>query len=470
MCRSYFGLRSEQGGSIMAIHPPAFRRLLVLAGAGAAFAAFSQAQEPKPLPPSVLAPTPIGPGAKKIIPASGVVAPAEPAGRVPPTPKKPAPFDRFRNYDQLPDLTRELVFATKGGMEWLSRDGIHQANGRFIPGLSPALGKATEDDHFMRQALGAFALARAARLTGEEKYDIRASQTILSLLAEAPKDGGSPASRKPGLPSVVCNRVGGAAYLALAIYELPDAAPEMLQCGEELCQYLRSRQQADGSISFSEAGETPEAEGVTLYPGPALVAIAMSNRHAPAEWKKQALVKALKFYREQFAASPSPMTVGWMCPAFVEMHLQSRDPAAAEFVFEMCDWLAKLQHDNSDRQRATWRGGFPQVAGGKILSAAPTIETAYYAMAFADACRMIRTMEKPDPARYDRYRATLTRSLQFLTTLQYGEENTGHFAAHFRTALVGAFHPSTTDGNLRVDHTAVAVAAFCQYLIAGADR
>lgn len=447
----------------MRIYPLAFRRLIVLVGTGAVLVSLTHAQEPKTPPPSVSLP-PAGPGSKIVIPASGVASPREPAAT------QAAPFDRFRKYDQLPELTRELVFATKSGMEWLSRDGIHQANGRFIPGLSPALGKATEDDHFMRQALGAFALARSARLTGEEKYSVRASQTILSLLAEAPKDTENPGSRKPALPSIVCNRVGGAAYLALAIFELPDAALEMRQCGEELCQFLRSRQQADGSISFTEEGEAAEAEGASLYPGAALAAIATSHRNVPAEWKKQILAKALKHYRQQFSASPHPMMVSWMSPAFVEMHLQTREPAAAEFVFEMCDWLAKLQFDNPDRQRASWRGGFPQVAGGKILSAAPTVETAYYALALADACRMIRTMEKPDSTRYDRYRATLTRALQFLTTLQYGEENTGHFAAHFRPALVGAFHPSHTDGNLRVDHSAVAVAAFCQYLIAGADR
>src|SRR3712207_8718308 len=58
---------------------------------------------------------------------------------------------------------------------------------------------------------------------------------------------------------------------------------------------------------------------------------------------------------------------------------------------------------------------------------------------------------------YDQYREAAGRALQFVTTLQYGEENTQHFAAHFRPALVGAFHPSAADGNLRTDHTAAAV-------------
>lgn len=159
-----------------------------------------------------------------------------------------------------------------------------------------------------------------------------------------------------------------------------------------------------------------------------------------------------------------------MTVAFAEAHLQTKDIAFAEFVFEMCDWLSKLQYENREGQRAFWRGGFPTVADGKVLQTAPTIDTAYYALGLADACRMIRQMDRPDGARYDQYRSTLTRALQFLTTLQFGEENTLHFAANFRPAVVGAFHPSHLDGSLRVDHTAAAVAALSQYLIAGADR
>lgn len=414
---------------------------------------------PKPLPPEVVAPAPIGPAAKGVVPASAAEAP-----------RKPVPFDQYRKYDELPDLTRQIVFATKLGMEWLSRDGIHQTTGRFVPGLNPALGKATDDDHFLRQALGAFALARSAKLTGEEKYAIRAGQTILSLLSETPKVPGNPAIRKPVQPSVICNRAGAAAYLAMAIYELPDAPADLLQTAEELCQFLRLCLKADGSVQYAEAGESVDADGVNLYPGPVLNALAMSHRAAPAAWKNEALARGLAYYRKYFQTAPHPAFVSWMAPAFAEMYGQTRESPYAEFVFEMADWLRQLQYDSPDRARAAWRGGFPAVAGGKVVQTAPTVETAYAALALADACRMIRHMDRPDTARYDQYRTTLTRALQFLTTLQYGEESTQHFAAHFRPALVGAFHPSPTDGTLRVDHTAIAVAALSQYLIAGADR
>jgi hypothetical protein len=416
---------------------------------------------PKMLPAEVIAPTPIGPAAKGVVPA---------AATSPSSAKKPAPFDRFRKYDELPELTREIVFANLRGTEWLSRGGIHQANGRFIPGLNPALGKATEDDHFMRQALGAFALARAARLTGEEKHAVAAGQTILSLLAETPKDPANPAARKPVQPAVLCNPVGAAAYLALAIFELPDPATQMSQYGEELCEFLRGHLQPDGSVQYAEAGAPADPDGVNLYPGPTMAALAMSQRSAPATWKKEALARGLAYYRKHFQANPHPAFIPWMTVAFAEAHLQNKDVSYAEFVFEMTDWLRKLQYENPDRQRAFWRGGFPSVADGKVVQTAPTIDTAYYALGLADACRMIRQMSRADAARYDQYRSALTRALQFLTTLQYGEENTLHFAAHFRPAVVGAFHASHTDGNLRIDHTAVAVAALSEYLIAGADR
>jgi hypothetical protein len=412
---------------------------------------------PKELPASVIPPTPIGPQGKGVVPAAAAV----PA-------RKPAPFDRFRNYRELPDDVRDLVFSAQRGMEWLSRDFVHQPNGRFVAGINPALGKFTENDNFIQQATGAFALARAARLTGEEKYAVRAAQTILSLLAEAPKDAADPSMRKPVQPSALCNRVGSAARLAMAIYEMPDAAPEMTQTGEELCAYLRSCVQADGSVRCVDAGEP--ADHTSEHAAAALAALAMSHRTAPAKWKQDAVASGLAFYRKQFRAGPDVHMIPWMTAACVETHLKTRDPAAAEFAFEMADWLRKLQYDGVDRQHRAWRGGFMTVADGRVSQTPPTVQTALYAWALADGCRLIRQMDRPDPARYDQYRGALVAALQFVTTLQYGEENTQHFAADFRPALVGAFHPSATDGDLRTDHTAAAVLALSEFLIAGADR
>ena len=105
---------------------------------------------------------------------------------------------------------------------------------------------------------------------------------------------------------------------------------------------------------------------------------------------------------------------------------------------------------------------------GKPTVSAPTIETATYAEALAEACRVTRQL--PDVQRHDRYRNCLTRSLQFLTTLQYSEDTTQHFAANFRPVVLGGFHVSHQDGNLRVDYAQHAVSALVQYLTYSADK
>ncbi|MBY0232288.1 MAG: hypothetical protein K2W96_23675, partial [Gemmataceae bacterium] len=74
-----------------------------------------------------------------------------------------------------------------------------------------------------------------------------------------------------------------------------------------------------------------------------------------------------------------------------------------------------------------------------------------------EACRCAR--EAGDAARHQRYAEAADRAVQFLATLQYTDAGTQHFAPWFRPRIVGAFHASPTDGNLRLDHTAWAVSA-----------
>ena len=70
-----------------------------------------------------------------------------------------------------------------------------------------------------------------------------------------------------------------------------------------------------------------------------------------------------------------------------------------------------------------------------------------------------------DAQRLQRYRTALENCLVFVTTLQYAESNTQHFADWYRhNVLVGGFHESHQDGNLRIDYTQHAVSALVQYL------
>jgi hypothetical protein len=96
------------------------------------------------------------------------------------------------------------------------------------------------------------------------------------------------------------------------------------------------------------------------------------------------------------------------------------------------------------------------------MEAGPQVSSAACAEGLAEACRVAR--QQGDLARYRRYRESLERCLQFVATLQYTDANTQHFADWYRPALVGGFHASHQDGNLRLDYTQHAVCALVQYL------
>ncbi len=454
----------------MRVRLPAMLLLITLATLASVFTfPWAPAQNPpQPLPTALPAVDVIQP-----VPKSNAIQPVTADGTAV-TPKQVAkarrvPFDRFRNLEALSPPNRQMVMTTLMGMEWLHR--YNQPNGLFLHGYVPALNQTMEGDHFLHQARAAFALARSAKFTGDERFSARAQQSVLTLLTMTSID---PATgvRRPAQPSLVCSRLQAAGLLAMTIFELPDAAADLTTKGEEIVAFIRQMQAADGSLTYIDApGELIDPDGINQHPGPALYALAMSHRQRPTAQKADTLRKAATYYRKWFREHADPEFIPWMTAACVEAYAGSREGVYAEFAMEMNDWLCGMQYaDAPDPRRLHWRGGFKSFSKGKIESTAPEIETAMYAQSLADSCRLIRMMQTPDLQRYDRYRTALLRSLQFVGSLQYTESNTLHFSDPYRPKLVGGFHPNHADGNLRIDQSAMAVSAFVQFLSSGADR
>ena len=159
--------------------------------------------------------------------------------------------------------------------------------------------------------------------------------------------------------------------------------------------------------------------------------------------------------------------VPWQTAAYTEAYLQTREQPFADFVLEMNDWVCGFQHVQLDPHHPLWLGGFRESTDGSPLAGAPQVTSACYAEGLAEACRVAR--QAGDRTRYQRYREALELCLQFLNTLQYTEANTQHFADWYRPVLVGAFHASHQDGNLRIDYTQHAVSALVQYLTYGRE-
>ncbi len=383
----------------------------------------------------------------------------------PPAPLSPVSKEPPRDFSKLGILQKEMLFSCQRGADWLYR--MNGIKGRFLYGYVPALKIEAEGDHYLRQVGAAFALARAARFLGEERYAARSTQAILTLLDDTVLDSSDPPCRHTSLPSVVVNRLGAAGLLVLAINELPAPQPDLLDKSEQLCNWIRCQARADGSLHCGDAGDDDKAQAddadcVNAYPGLALCAVLRSQKHRPAAWKTELARKAVPFYRAWWKGHRGMDFVAGQTAAWAEAFVQTKEPAFADFVYDMNDWLCGLQYDQIDPHRLVWYGGFMSWSDGKAVDSPPTIGSAVFAEGLAEACRVARAAS--DLQRHQRYTEVLERCLQFVTRLQYTDANAQHFAEWYRPRLVGAFHASSRDGNLRIDYTQHALSALTAYL------
>jgi hypothetical protein len=393
---------------------------------------------------------------------------------VTPRPSGPAaeiPLSRFEPLAAFPLPTQLAVRSVLLGSNWMAR--MSQSQGRFLYGYVPALRQPMEGDHDLKQAQAALAMAQAAKFTGDDRQAAVAGQAVLTLLADTHLDPGDPNCRVPVRSSMFCNRVGFAAVLALAIYELPFADEKLTAEAERLCEFLRKQCRPDGSVHYTDGPtDVPTAAdpgGVIEYPGYALHALAVSNRVRPAPWKAEAVRKGLDYYHGWFKAHPHPMLAATLTPAFAEFYLQTKVAETATAVFEMNDSLVNLQYPMTDARWRNWAGGFRGWTNGQPTDTAPGFETGAYLQSLACAYHLNRHV--PDLGRDGRYRQAAGDAVQFLTGLQYVDANTRHFTDGFRASvLIGGFYLSPTDGNLRIDATAWALTGLLLYLSCGAEK
>ena len=373
---------------------------------------------------------------------------------------RPVPASKpTRDLSRLKPLERQFYAAATRGAGWLGR--MNEKKGRFVHGWIPAINAPLDGDHPLRQAGAAFSLARAACFLRDDNHAALATQAVLALLEDtALKPDRS--CRVPVLTGTVVNRVATASLIVLAINELPTPADDVLTASEQLCDFLRLQQQADGSFLLNEpiAGGTPitlDAEQIAQYSGMALCALVRSQDRKPAAWKLTAVKKAMPFYMKWWHDHKHREFALWHSAAYAEAYLSSRDRTFAEAVFEINDWVSGQQFERLDPAHPQWLGGF-QNAG-----AAPDVMSALCAGSLIEGCRVTRQLG--DIARHERYTAAAEGALQFLATLQYTEANTQHFTEWYRNGvLVGGFHASQTDGNLRLDYNQHCVSALVQYL------
>jgi hypothetical protein len=419
--------------------------VLVLVLGGGVTLSLIHGQTP-PEPPPVPTPAPVG----RPAPVPPATQPAAPV-KVP-----------QRDTSKYTPLQLQMYLSAQRAADWLYR--MNGVKGRFLYGFEPTLRLPIDGDSSARQIAAAMALAHAARFTGEERYAVRATQAILALLDETILSPDDPQVRHPALPSSVINRLGTAGLLVAAIHALPAPQTDLLEKSEQLCNYIRRQVREDGTLRCDDADkkDADTVEAISTYPPQALLGLVRSQKLRPAAWKLKVARKAMAAYRPWWRDHKNLTFVPTATTVCVEAYMLGKDALLAEFVGEMNDWLCGLQYDQIEARRELWFGGFMNYADGHKVESAPDIGSAPLARSLAAASRLARTAGDID--RHQRYTDTLERALQFVTTLQYSDASTQHFAHWYRARLVGAFHPSHADGNLRIDYTEQALTAMLGYL------
>ena len=425
------------------------------------------AQPPAPLPsfPQTVPANPTGPIAvPQVRPATTPAIPANLAAQ-------DTPLSHFEPLAAFPPQTQMAVRGVLLSANWLTR--MNQSHGRFIFGFNPALKQPLVHEDELAQARAALAMAQFAKFTGEERQAAVASQAILSLKTKTKIDPNDAKSSLPIPSPTIVNRVAFAATLALAIYALPSADGELQGEAERLCEFIRKQCRPDGSVNCLDASPGPAKENDASceneYAGLAFQALLAGNRFRPQSWKTELTYKGLGFYRGVFQTKPHPLSVASLTPAFTELYLQTKSLDAAAAVFEMNDWLCRLQIPGNDPRLSQNAGGFRCPANGKLTDGPYGYETGLFLQCLSCACQVAHLT--PDLDRHKKFKNAAIDATQFLVELQYVETNTRHFESAFRAnMLIGAFHQSPTDGNVRIDATAIASTGLIQFLTTVADR
>ena len=309
----------------------------------------------------------------------------------------------------------------------------------------------------------------ATRLPEDDDEGRDGALAASSLLLETTTEtDGQASARFPAAPPRALSRLAANGLLLSAIHESasPEKCVDLLQQADQLAHYLRQQQRPDGSLFVLIGTETIKSGSPEIdaeYAGLALQGLIRSHKHRPQAWKLDMVRKARAFYQAQWQGAKNVAGVVSHTPAYAEAFMLSKDDGCKNAVFAMNDWLVGLQYpEEIDAARKHWSGGFPRFTNGKQEPGAPDISSALPAESLAEACRVARAVG--DLPRVQRYERALIANLHFLMSLQYTSARTQHFVEGFRPLVLGAFHASHQDGNLRLDYTQHPLCAMVQYL------
>jgi len=333
---------------------------------------------------------------------------------------------------------------------------VQSSEGYYLYKFHPFTdGETLGPGNLVRQAGCAYALAKAADAAADQQrrsaLGSSASTAIDALLSRTAVEAGTLFIADPPRAGAPIRGKLGTLALTLAALQSPSLAIRYEPDRHRLAKAVLSWQRHDGSFRCrtNSASVADDGAAQDYFPGEALMALAIEVR-AGGQDAQRVMAAALPWYRARFRAQPTTAFVPWQLEAwrlYAEWAVSLQAPmvpdveAASDFVFEMADWILRLQIRSPTVHRDLI-GGYAQWGRG------PGASTATYTQAIIGAFSLARKLADADRA--DRYRTASLRGLDFVRRLQIVPDTAILFRDPIRT--VGGTTASLSDMTIRCDY------------------
>lgn len=368
------------------------------------------------------------------------------------TAPSPQALELFRGQRTLPpqSVHRQSVARFAAGMrEWML-DNLHR-DGRMTCMYYSSSGRESNSNNMIRQWMATLALVRVARIDGEVASLAAARRNIDYNLEHF--------YRREGELGVIQYRgqvkLGAVALAALALLEFPGPGYQrqlqalvattdaLWQPGGEFRNFLRPERR-NGEPNFHN-----------FYPGETLLLWAGLLQRAADPAREQRFLASVDHYRQWHREHRRPAFIPWHTQAAYQRWQATGSPDLAEWIFEMNDWLLRMQARPEVAYPDT-RGRFhdPRNPGFGPPHAS---STGVYLEGLVDAWAL--AVELGDTSRAARYRAAIIEGLRSAMQLQFRDDPSMWYVTD-RERVRGGLRTTVYNNVIRVDnvqHTLLAV-------------
>ncbi|HET6980157.1 MAG TPA: AMMECR1 domain-containing protein [Pyrinomonadaceae bacterium] len=283
-------------------------------------------------------------------------------------------------------------------------------DGTFYSGYQPFHNRLYESPDLARQAHGAWVLAKAANVFGDDEVHSAADKVIDSLLGKVVRDGDDVWLQVQDETSTVAET----AFLLLALSNLPTNDRRRDLMSSLAATLWRCVELPHGRIITHHNPDDPSPDGYQDYfPGQVLLALAVACEAKVSKIDDERLQHAFQYYRHRFLYKRHFGQASWLMQAFAKWWQVEGSFRFLRTTFQIADWLLGYQQDKT--------GGFinDHQPGGPGYTTAVYLEG--IAAAYSIAAPLVRDVAIPKQfSDFDRpsvYRDSLTRGFEFLDRL-----------------------------------------------------